>query len=121
MNWRTDIENAPKDDTSVLLYDQRTECTYMCHWAADYNSKSSTKKWLIDMSDDDQGYAVMTSPTHWCPVTEPNIILDNKEKIESAISLLEEVKNSPGVSQHSDEFSLFVQALSNLDEAIIYM
>jgi hypothetical protein len=68
--WRTDIENMPKDGTSVIADgptfggedggDRREETTQVVSWCDD--------KWLVDKPGD--YYQTWIEPVRWAPLPE---------------------------------------------------
>jgi hypothetical protein len=62
MNWRTDIEYAPRDK-HILLFNSIKNNYALCFYDSDC--------WFIAYSDNDQSNGYQFYPTHWCDVILP--------------------------------------------------
>jgi hypothetical protein len=87
MNWRNDIENAPKDGTEILMYDGEVR---VVSWgdvsvmfsgtsAYEYNEEPIEYGWVtsgticykINNQGDIRLRETMSNPTHWCEIMLP--------------------------------------------------
>lgn len=72
-NWRTDMENAPKDGTFVLIYDGSQNEARVCEWehiGYDYHNRIEKYGWVwgFDTSSGGNYYFTIDNPVKWMPI-----------------------------------------------------
>ena len=64
IEWRSDLENAPRDSTEILI--RNNNLARIVSWDKQYCS--DCVGWMIVNSDDDQGSIMFNNPTHWAEI-----------------------------------------------------
>ena len=78
MNWRTDIENAPKDKPIIVInpaWDGRGICRYtyqVVEWTKidRYDEESTVYGWVFEFDHEYDYYRTVNNPKYWMEIPD---------------------------------------------------